>query len=80
MAYGDGYYRFGVSVLDAKGGQRESDDMVDVLFVAHGEKGDAPGFCKARFCPAPQPHFDYVGLSLHGGGGFFFLSGAKKWR
>ena len=80
VAYGDGYYRFGVSVLDAKGGQRESDDMVDGLFVAHGEKGDAPGFCKVRFCPASQPHFDHVGLSLHGGGGFFFLSGAKKWR
>ena len=80
VAYGDGYYRFGVSVLDAKGGQRESDDMVDGLFVAHGEKGDAPGFCKVRFCPASRPHFDHVGLSLHGGGGFFFLSGAKKWR
>ena len=80
VAYGDGYYRFGVSVLDAKGGQRESDDMVDGLFVAHGEKGDAPGFCKARFCPASQPHFEHVGLSLHGGGGFFFLSGAKKWQ
>ena len=80
VAYGDGYYRFGVSVLDAKGCQRESDDMVDGLFVAHGEKGDAPGFCKVRFCPASQPHFDHVGLSLHGGGGFFFLSGAKKWR
>ena len=80
VAYGDGYYRFGVSVLDAKGCQRELDDMVDGLFVAHGEKGDAPGFCKARFCPASQPHFDHIGLSLHGGGGFFFLSGAKKWR
>lgn len=80
VAYGSDYYRFGISMTDANGRRRESDDMVDGMFVAHGAKGDAPGFCKVSFSRASKPHFDHVTIRLYGGGGFLFLSGAKKWR
>ena len=80
VAYGSDYYRFGVSVTDANGRRRESDDLVDGMFVAHGEKGDAPGFCRVKFNRASKPHFDHVAIRLYGGGGFLFLSGAKMWR
>lgn len=80
VAYGSDFYRFGISMFDAAGKARESSDMVDGMFVAHGEKGDAPGFCKARFSRGSKPNFDHITVRLYGGGGMFFLTPAKSWR
>ncbi|MBQ3098192.1 MAG: hypothetical protein IJC66_08545 [Kiritimatiellae bacterium] len=54
LALGGDYYRFKVDMFDANGKRCESDDIVDGQFIAHGEKGDAPGFRKAVFSRAKK--------------------------
>jgi hypothetical protein len=67
-------------MFDAEGKAREAKDIVDGQFIAHGEKGDAPGFRKVTFGPAAKPLFDHVNFHLYGGGGFLFLTDKKRWR
>ena len=80
VAMGGDYYRFKVDMFDANGRRCESDDIVDGQFIAHGEKGDAPGFRKAVFGRSKKPCYDHIKVRLYGGGGFFFLSESKRWR
>ena len=80
VAQGGDYYRFKVDMFDADGKHCESDDIVDGQFIAHGEKGDVPGFRKAVFSRAKKPCYDHIKVRLYGGGGFFFISESKRWR
>lgn len=80
IASGNDYYRFKIGMSDAEGKARETKDIVDGQFIAHGEKDDVPGFRKVTFGPASKPLFDHVHLYLYGGGGFLFLTDRKRWH
>ena len=80
IASGNDYYRFKIGMFDAEGNVRETKDIVDGQFIAHGEKDDVPGFRKVTFGPAAKPLFDHIHLHLYGGGGFLFLTDKKRWR
>ena len=80
LATGGDYYRFAAEARDAEGNVREKSDLVEGWFIAHGEKGDVPGFRKITFKRAAKPLFDHTPLRLYGGGGFLFFSEKKRWR
>ena len=78
-ARGSDYYRFGVSVSDASGKVCGESPLVDNVFVARSD-GGAPGFVKASFRKAAQPHYDHISLGAYGMRGFFFITPSKRWR
>ena len=78
-ARGSDYYRFKVSVCDAAGAVRAESPLVDNVFIARSADG-APGFCKAMFGKAAQPHYDHITLEAYGMRGFIFITPSKRWR